>query len=158
LEVLGGNEARVVHIEMMESEPQVIESDCLIFVNASSEELRIINFTIFVKIYLIKEIVKLLFVRNFTGKSLLHLAEKESSSVSCVKSTEGFLETCEVKGCRRAFIFSLETRVSQELQSLLLQLLRGSELFNSSQDLAKVSATISIRLFEKWMVKAFNGR
>ena len=121
LQVCFGDETRVVDVEVVESEEQVLLRDGLSTVNGHSQELSVVDLTIVVEVNALEDIVDLLFGHVKLAEGSPDLAKLQGSGIVLVQSSEGVPQFGEVKGRGVDLIH-------KEGKSLNLEALRLAEL------------------------------
>jgi hypothetical protein len=88
LQVLGRDEAGVVHVKVMESEFEVGFRDNFILVHCCRQEFRIVNFTVLVKVDLIEDNVQICLVHTSALEGFLYFINKQGAGVLRVECAE----------------------------------------------------------------------
>ena len=123
-EALLRDKARVVRVEVMEGEHEILHSQCLFLVHGRCQKFTIVNSAGVMEVNRLKDIIKVHCWDIRILKGLFHLVEIQKTRVGFIQGSEGFSEGFEVN-----HVFG--EIIHQEGKSLDLQTLRSSEFSES---------------------------
>ena len=122
------DEARVVNIEVMESESHISFRDSSPAVDSHSQELRVVDLTIMIEIYAFEDLIDFALRHVKLIERSSDFTELQRARVVSIKSPESVAQFSEVKGARVHL-------VNQESKSFNLKAFRLTEVLNATQDL-----------------------
>ena len=123
-EALLRDKARVVRVEVMEGEHEILHSQCLFLVYGRCQKFTIVNSAGVMEVNRLKDIIKVDCWDIRILKGLFHLVEIQETRIGFIQGSEGFSKGFEVN-----HIFG--EIIHQEGKSLDLQTLRSSEFSES---------------------------
>ena len=128
LQVGLSDKARVVNVEVMESEEHVVISDCLASVNSHSQEFRVVDLTIMIEINALKHLIDFCCWHIELLEGSTDLTELQGARIIGIESSEGISEFREIE-CTRVNL------VDEECESLDLKALWLSEVLDLAEHL-----------------------
>ena len=125
-EVLLGNVARIVNVEVMEGKEQIGLCDSLPAIDSHGKELCVIDLSVVIEVDPLEDFVYLLFTHVELSEGSLDLAHLQRTTVVLVERAERIAKLGEVKGTRVNLI-------DQESESLDLETLGLAEVLDTFQ-------------------------
>lgn len=128
LQILLGDVASVVDVEMMEGESKIGLGDGLSTVDGHRQELRVVDLAVVVEVDSLENLFDFLLGHIKLVECCANFAQLESTGVVGVECTESVSELCKVEGARVHL-------VDKEGEGLDLEALRLAEVLDASQHL-----------------------
>ena len=136
-QILFRNITRVINIKVMESERQILLSERLLLIYSRRQKLRVVDISIMIRIYHIKDCCHIISRNRTFFKSFLNRVNGQNSRIIFIKGPECVSQILEID--------ILVQIANQKCQCFNLQSLGGPKLFESQGDFFIKSLRLILR-------------